>query len=417
MANYIKGEQKGSDIFRCVISLGAVLVLWPGVAVAQGDAATASANPSVERAWSFTGEYTADTLSDVDGGDRRGTRYLDKTAASVAFDGNAAGLDGLSAMLSANYTNGTAFSTNLVGDAHGVSNIEAPGAARINEAWMAHDFLGTKGHVKIGIIDLNTEFDTLNSSALFINSAHGIGSEFSHTGLNGPSIFPFTTLGMTTSYQADRKTLVRVGVFNGVAGNPADPGQVAYRVSANNGALAIGQLERNFRQFRVEAAVWGYTARFDALDQVEGGANPIRVGGNMGGYALIEGPLYSAPSNSERTLSGWIRAGVANGRINPVNRYLGAGLVYTGFLTGTGRDQLGLAAAYGGFSRLSRIGASDNGGDLGPQETNVELTYQYQVKKWLFLQPDVQYVISPGGDPLYKNAIVAGLRFDLKIQR
>ncbi|MDE2442299.1 MAG: hypothetical protein KGP14_14870 [Betaproteobacteria bacterium] len=102
---------------RCCLAL--MLVLCPSMALAEtgGDANAAAPGP----AWTFSGEYTADILSDVEGGDRRGIRYLDKTSASVAFDGDAVGLNGFSAMLSANYTNGTTFSTNLVGDAHGVS--------------------------------------------------------------------------------------------------------------------------------------------------------------------------------------------------------------------------------------------------------------------------------------------------------
>ena len=61
-------------------------------------------------------------------------------------------------------------------------------------------------------------------------------------------------------------------------------------------------------------------------------------------------------------------------------------------------------------------------GTSGPIPTNEwmgELTYQYQVKPWFVLQPDIQYIYNPGaGIPnpnsptgaRVPNALVAGVR-------
>jgi porin len=54
-------------------------------------------------------------------------------------------------------------------------------------------------------------------------------------------------------------------------------------------------------------------------------------------------------------------------------------------------------------------------------ETFVELTYQYQVKPWLQLQPDLQYVFNPGAglanpnDPTQRinNELVLGVRANI----
>ncbi len=43
-------------------------------------------------------------------------------------------------------------------------------------------------------------------------------------------------------------------------------------------------------------------------------------------------------------------------------------------------------------------------------ETSVELTYLAQLGSWLTVQPDVQYVIHPGGTRATRNAVVPGLR-------
>ena len=43
-------------------------------------------------------------------------------------------------------------------------------------------------------------------------------------------------------------------------------------------------------------------------------------------------------------------------------------------------------------------------------ETTLEATYRWVLTDWLSLQPDLQYVVHPGGDPALGNALVVGLR-------
>ena len=40
----------------------------------------------------------------------------------------------------------------------------------------------------------------------------------------------------------------------------------------------------------------------------------------------------------------------------------------------------------------------------------LEVTYQAQITKWLSMQPDLQFVVNPGGNQDLKNALVIGLR-------
>ena len=46
-------------------------------------------------------------------------------------------------------------------------------------------------------------------------------------------------------------------------------------------------------------------------------------------------------------------------------------------------------------------------------ETTLELTYSLIVRDNLSLQPDLQYVLSPGGNSSVPNVLVAGLRITL----
>jgi len=40
----------------------------------------------------------------------------------------------------------------------------------------------------------------------------------------------------------------------------------------------------------------------------------------------------------------------------------------------------------------------------------IELTYQVQVTRWFMLQPDLQFIINPGGTNDFANAVVIGGR-------
>ena len=49
-------------------------------------------------------------------------------------------------------------------------------------------------------------------------------------------------------------------------------------------------------------------------------------------------------------------------------------------------------------------------GDRDAREVVIETAYNAVLTEWLSVQPDLQYVMNPGGDAKFKNAIVVGLR-------
>ena len=73
---------------------------------------------------------------------------------------------------------------------------------KLYEAWFEQTLFDDRLSFKAGLYDLNTEFDVVETAGLFINSSHGIGPDFSQSGVNGPSIFPTTSLGIRVKAQA-----------------------------------------------------------------------------------------------------------------------------------------------------------------------------------------------------------------------
>ena len=372
-----------------------------------GPAKPADAPPS---AWTFTAAYTADFLGAVAGGTSRGGAYVDLLKLSAAYDGATAGHEGLTGLVSVEHAFGSGFTGRRVGGLQNVSGDETlPGTFRLYEAWLQQELAGGQGGVKAGLIDINTTFDVQETAALFVNASQGIGPDLGDTGLNGPSDYPTPALAVTGFYRPAEGWTAQLGLFNGVAGDPAH--RTDFVDVKLDGALIIGQVEKRFGDAaRVEVGAWTYTAAFPSLDQFTPSGQPRAVHGNDGLYGLVEGRLLARPGDNGGGLNGWVRVGLANGDINRVANYLGAGLVYTGPFRGRDKDEVGFALARAGAGAGARYVGALAGRHIGEAETDLEATYRYVFTDWLNIQPDLQYVIDPGGDRHRPNAVVVGLR-------
>ncbi len=142
--------------------------------------------------------YTGDILSSVAGGRRRGTRWINNVSAIASADLDALGVVPRTTMLVHGfYNNGASVSRDLTGDAQIASSIETGVPLfQLLEGWVEHRGAGERWSVKAGLYDVNSEFDTLRTSLLFVNSGFGMGSDLGGSGRAGPSTFPGTSLSI-----------------------------------------------------------------------------------------------------------------------------------------------------------------------------------------------------------------------------
>jgi porin len=376
----------------------------------------ASEEPPATETVQVSLQYTGDGFGNTEGGTARGVRYLQKAEVLLEASGSVAGINDLNAFLDLGYLNGVGFSRTLVGDTQGVDNIESYRGFDVFQAWVSKSFPSQSMKVTVGLIDLNAnQFDTQNVGAHFLNSSHGVGAELSHSGRAGPSIFPLVSLGgivektIDTTPNGGTLTL-RLGVFDGVPGNPDSPDRFAVRLGARDGLLLVGQAEQSLgSESSLQLGYWQYTASREFTLPIDGAARA--AAGERGGYVRIEGPVAHLKGNS--TLSGWARAGVANARFGSISNYFGGGLVASGIFLGGGGDYLGIAIASAGFSNRFRA-SIDAPARSSARETTFELTYQTPEWRGLTLQPDLQFVLHPGGDRAVPGALVIGLRLAFK---
>lgn len=352
--------------------------------------------------------YTGEAWRNAGGGVRQDGTYLENIDLIATLDAERAfGWTGTTILVSGLHNNDATLSDRIVGDVQAVSNIDTDGATRLYEAWVERAF--DAGAVKLGLIDLNSELDVNETGALFINSSHGIGPDFSQVGENGPSIFPIIGLGAITRWDYSERAQARLAVFEGTVGDPDRPHRTTIDLDGSEGTLFVGEVTwRPTDARRYLLGVWrhsGYSADF--VDE-----QSRRRTESLGVYGLVEGALME---RGEHALSGFLRVGFADADVHQVSRYIGAGLVWSGpLLANVERaEQLGLAVATIENGRPFRRAQAEVGSKFERHETAIELTYRVQALSWLALQPDVQYIIDPGMDPALEDAWLIGLRFEL----
>src|SRR6266699_1094810 len=385
------------------LEVGAMSVLAAIICGAPAAYGQMAAGDSGARPVILTFSYTGELVQNASGGARRGTTFAGAAGGEFTLLlGRLVGWHGGRIFVFALGTHGSAPS-DLVGDVQGVSNLEAPAALRLEEAWLQQDLLDNRLSWLVGRYDLNTEFYRLQSGALFINSSFGIGPEFAHSGVAGPSIFPNTAVGTRVAFKPSPNVVWRAAALDG----PMLISEVALLARPDTaGALRqrrfqIGRGRARPYGGKLAIGAWYYTARFsDLVDTLPNGASLQQRG--SGGVYLI-GDL------TVRSLTAFAQLGLGDGRVHQIGGYLGGGLTFTAPFSSRAQDALGLAvAAARNGSHYER--AQTATGSPAAGETSVELTYLAQLGSWLSVQPDLQYVIHPGGTPATRNAVVPGLR-------
>lgn len=319
--------------------------------------------------------------------------------------------------------------SSLSGDAQGISNIAGPSGWTLYEAWIQQNFLDDHVSLLAGLYDLNSEFYSLQSAGLFMNSSFGIGPAFSQTGVGGPSIFPRTSFGVRLAVMPISSFVLRAAAMDGVPWERSDGVFAAFR--PGDGLLLVSEAAwlvrptgveelRNHRMkigrlaqlppysTKIAVGVWHYTSEFNDLSARNAAGQPLQRHGDTGAYLLLDHLLLQHDS---ARLSGFVQAGMGDPRVARFRAYLGFGLVARGLMPGRLPDQvgLGIATAFNGSDYIKE--QEKRGRSAGRAETAIELTALLKGTRWLAIQPDIQYIISPNTSQL-ENAFAAQFLFE-----
>ena len=213
---------------------------------------------------------------------------------------------------------------------------------------------------------------------------------------------------MTGFYNGD--TTIRANKYHGVNLSLNGPAfvisEVGYQI---NGLPGDSELLGNYKL--------GGWYDDNLLTDFESGGSKRGSWGLYGLFDQVLVPFGSAGSNRGVGAFGSVTV-APNSRIQQLPLFLTAGISARGLFDARPRDGAGLAVASGYFSEeLQR--AQQNAEFPGPpegqdNETIIELTYRFDFREGaFFIQPDLQYIIQPGGTSHLGNALVLGAQFGI----
>jgi porin len=361
----------------------------------------------------FEFAYSGEIFSNVSGGVDQKTIYHDNFDLITAINAELLlGVKGGEFRFYFLGNSGDSPSANI-GDMQTASNIDTDPAWKLYEVWYQQRFMDDRLRVLIGLYDLNSEFDVVETGGLFLNSSHGIGPDFSQSGQNGPSIFPVTSIALRCQYTVNDKITAQAAIFDGVPGDPEKISGTHLKFDETDGYLTVGEIyymndgeSGPFCKYSI--GYWMYSEEFEEKK------DPSQSGtGNSGFYGMAEKQIFREDESGSQGLAAFTRIGFANSTYNQIGNYIGFGAAYAGLLPGRDEDIIGMGVAIASNGKDFKDSIEAANAEIDNSEIDVEFTYNTNILPWLNAQADIQYVINPGTDPDLDNALAAGLRFTI----
>ncbi len=405
-------------------------------------------------------QETSEVFGNPTGGIRQGVAYNGLTTMSLGLDTSKAfGWEGGIFNVSAFQIHGRNISAENLLTLQTASGIEAQRATRLWELWYQQSFLDGKLDVKVGQQSLDTEFIGSQYSGLFINTMMGwplIPSVDLYAG--GPA-YPLSSPGVRVRIQPINNVTVLAGVFddNPPGGPFFDDSQVrgasqsGTKFNTSTGALIIGEVQYAINSPVVGQMDYGterpglpgvyklgfwydtgkfFDQRFDdqrvSLADPNSSGNPRTRRHNYSIYGTFDQMVWRPDPDGPRSVGIFARLMGAPGDRNLANFSVNTGVTLKAPLPGRDNDSFGIGFGFAKISPSAIQFDQANNRLNGPypirsSESFIEATYQYQVAPWWAVQPDFQYVFTPGGgipNPLVPgkrvgNSAVLGLRTNI----
>lgn len=343
-------------------------------------------------AYAWAAALTLESVTNLDGGVKRGTRELANLDLTLTIDTGAADA----------WQNGEWFiyvlgdagknPSEYTGDIQGVSNIATDESLKIYEFWYQHSFSDGRVKVLVGLHDYNSTFYSLEAAGLYSHPSFGIGPDTSQV---GPSIFSTTAAALHVTYQRDNHYLL-AAVYDGIPGDPDNPRGT--HVQFNQGDGLFSALEwgwANESHDKVAIGVWQHTAEVE--NPVDGSLNDD----NSGVYVIGE-------KNINDRAGVFVQLGQADDKYNQIAYYLGTGVTFNNFWRDG--DSLGLAVAHARNGDPYLV----NNADLERAETAWELSYFTPVIDHISAQASTYYIQNPSMDKSLDDALAVGARIYLE---
>jgi porin len=374
-----------------------------------------------ERGITPTLTFVMDALGNPSGGQRRGFRQASNLGLDVQFDlDKLLGLTGASVDISFSERFGEGLSREDIGNVFSVQQVFGGETYRLVNVAYQQRLLDDRVEVRVGRIAAGDDFLVSPYNYVFVQNAfdgNPVGIFFNAPGM---SAYPSATWGGVVKAKPTERTYVMTGLYNG---------DESIRANRHHGAdwsmdgplFAIAEAGYQINGLRgdtgllgnYKAGVWYDDHQFTDFTTVARGHAAGASRGNWGFYGLFDQVLMrfgGTGSNRGFGVTGSVLVS-PDQSISQMPLFATAGVVARGIFPSRPTDVGGFGVAYGRFS--DDLQDSQRRSAVGVQEYEIalELTYRFRFRRdALFVQPDLQYIIRPGGTGRIADAFVGGFQ-------
>lgn len=395
----------------------------------------------------FDANYLSEVFGNPIGGIRHAADYDGVLDVELTLDfKKLADWDG-SFHVSANYAMGNNLSANGTGDLLGVSNANSYNTLMLFELWYEQRLFNDKLSIRFGQMGADSEFFISSHATLFLNNTFGWPAIVD---ANAPTPSgPYGALGVRLRSDPDEQWTIQAALFEGnsapdrngdpdpdhVPGQNFDNSGTAFNLNGHDGAFGISELWYKLNQGQkahglpgtYKLGAWYHTGtfannRFDdgglSLSDPDSDGFPQKISGNGGLYFIADQTIWQKKGEGDdlKEIGLFFRAGNAQNDQSVFNYYFDGGISFNGVIPGRPDDSFGVATAYGHISSGLRGSVADENNfngtalPLPDAEQNIEVTYSAKITPWCTVQPDIQFIVHPGGSAAIPDALVLGCR-------
>lgn len=386
-----------------------------------------------EKGVEFSGTYTTDLAGNPVGGLKQGFTYTDNIAFGAKFDlGKLVGWRGATLTIAATDRNGRSLSQEYVGNQFTVQQIFGGQTVILTDLHLAQKFWDGKTDLKIGRFSAGDDFASSPIYWLYMNN--GIDGNPQSLPVNATfSAYPWASWAVRFRLDPSPEWNAQLGLYqvsNRTFARNLNGLNMAFE--PNDGLMFVGQagwtpeffksrvkripteLEEAEGIERIEGDMHGmpghywFGAYYSTWEYAQFGTAQTAANA-YGFYWHADQTVYQESPGGDQGLTLWT-AFVLSPQENlaKIPFQWNAGTVYQGLLPERDDDSAIFGLAWGNFS----ADYSDSGGAYNAETASFELAlevgYRIQLNRFFYVQPDVQYIVQPGGTGSIPDALVLG---------
>jgi porin len=373
----------------------------------------------------ITAAYTAEPAGNPVGGLEHGFTYLHNFGFGVLFDfEKLVCIPDTTLLVTVSQRSGRGLTQDDIGNAISVQQIFGGGQTyRLVQVRMENHLFDDRLNLGYGRLTTTADFMSSQFYCSFVNN--GICGQPPAPFFNMPNgitAYPAATWGALARFKTTKETYAQVAVYDGdpTTGDDTHGANFGF---GNNGVLVLTELGYKSTQGLLSMpcrySFGGYFHTGDFPDVAEDAfmtnlfvsGRPGRLhSGQQGFYLVFEQMFYRNPGRPQTGLNGFVTFVLSPDEDkSAIPYYLNAGLIYEGLIPCRPNDKTAIGLYSAWFSGSMRDAEQAAHVPSQTNETDIELNHQVQLNPWLYLRPNIQYVIKPNGLNRIANALVLGV--------